>query len=288
MYLAFYGLADAPFELTHRTKFLCGTTGHREALRHLDAGLLAARQLTLLIGAPGLGKTTVLNEVSAANRHPRVRVRSITDPTLPPTELLGALFAEFDTAVPAGTAREQIDALQTLLARRQATGVVTALAIDEAESLADDTLQQLCAFAGMRSVDTQLLPLVLAGNASLRSRLNRPKFQPLAADRASSYELAPLALAQTASYILWRVAAAGGVGGALFTREAVALVHHVSQGIPRTISVICDNALVHGFSRRLRPVTREVIVEVCRQLELLPPAAPAPLRESPLHATASA
>jgi general secretion pathway protein A len=288
MYQAFYGLSDAPFELTHRSKFLCGTTGHREALAHLDAGLLAARRLTLLIGAPGLGKTTVLNEVSAANRYAHVRVLYIADPTLPPAELLDALFAELDGSVPAGTAREQIDALQALLARQHARGVVTALAIDEAESLADNTLQQLCAFAGMRSIETQLLPLVLAGNGSLRSRLNRPQFQQLGADRAPSYELAPLGLAQTASYILWRVGAAGAVGGALFTREAVALVHHVSQGIPRTVSVICDNALVQGFSRRLRPVTREVIVDVCRQLELLPSATPAPPRESPLRARASA
>jgi general secretion pathway protein A len=276
MYLGFYGLSDAPFELTHRSKFVCGTTGHRAALTHLEAGLLAARPLTLLIGAPGLGKTTVLNELSAANRYPHVRVLSIPDPTLPPTELLGALFVQLEGSAPSGTARDQIDALGTLLARRQARGDVTALAIDEAESLGDDTLQQLCLLVGMRNIDIQLLPLVLAGNTSLRSRLNRPRFQQLVADRAPSYELAPLALAQTASYILGRIAAAGAGGGALFTREAVALVHHVSQGIPRTISVICDNALMHGFSRRLRPVTRAVVADVCRQLELLPSAPPGP------------
>jgi general secretion pathway protein A len=284
VYFSFYALKDAPFELTHRSKFLCGTTGYREALDHLDAGLLAARPLTLLIGAPGLGKTTVLNEVTAANRHPHVRVLYIIDPTLPATELLGALFAEFDGSVPAGAPREQADALRTLLAQRHGRGVVTALAIDEAESLTDETLQQLCLLAGMRHADTQLLPLVLAGNASLRSRLNRTRFQQLAADRAPSYELAPLGLAQTASYILWRVAAAGAEGGALFTREAVALVHQVSQGIPRTINVICDNALVQGFSRRLRPVTREVIADVCRQLELLPSAVPVAPPESSLRA----
>jgi general secretion pathway protein A len=288
VYLSFYGLCEAPFELTHRSKFLCSTAGHREALSHVDTGLLAGRPLTLLLGGPGLGKTTVLNEVSAANRHPQLRVLHITDPTLPPGELLGALFAELEGGVPAGTARERIDALRTLLAQRHAGGVITALAIDEAESLADETLLQLCLLAGLRDVDTPLLPLVLAGNASLRSRLNRPRFQPLAAERAPAYELVPLALPQTASYILWRTAAAGVEGGTLFTREAVALVHHVSQGIPRTISVICDNALVQGFARRLRPVTREVVADVCRQLELLPSAVPVHTRQPALRATASA
>jgi general secretion pathway protein A len=280
VYLSFYGLTDAPFDLTHRSKFLYGTTGHREALQHVDTGLRAGRPVTLLIGAPGLGKTTVLNEVRAADpRH--VRVVCITDPTLPAAELLAALFAECEAGVPSSAASEQIGALRTILVQRQARGVLTALAIDEAESLSDDALHQLCLLATLRSRDTQLLPLVLAGNPSLRSRLNRPGFRPLAADSASSYELAPLGLAQTASYILWRAAAAGAVGGELFTREAVALVHHISQGIPRTISVICDNALFVGFARRLRPVTRDVVLDVCRTLELLPPAAPARSREEP-------
>jgi general secretion pathway protein A len=289
MYEAFYGLSDAPFELTHRSKFLCAIPGHRKALDHLDTGLLASRPLTLLIGGPGLGKTTVLNEVSAANRHPHVRVLFVADPTLPPSELLGALFTELAGGVPTGTPREQVDALGSLLAERYASGVVTALAIDEAESLGDDSLQQLCQLAGIRTVvDTPLLPLILSGNASLRSRLNRPRVQLLAADRAPSYELAPLTLAQTASYILWRIAAAGGDGGALFTREAVALIHHVSQGIPRTISVICDNALMQGFSRRLRPVTSEVVADACRRLELHPSALPVQPRETALRATATA
>jgi general secretion pathway protein A len=277
--LSFYGLTDAPFELTHRSKFLYGTTGHREALHHLGAGLCAGRPVTLLIGAPGLGKTTVLNEVSAANRQ-HVRVVCITDPTLPSAELLAPLFAECEARVPSNVASEQIGALRTILAQRQARGVLTALAVDEAESLSDDALQQLCLLVTLRNRDAQLLPLVLAGNASLRSRLNRPGFRPLAADSASTYELAPLRLAQTASYILWRVTAAGAVGGALFTREAVALVHHIAQGIPRTISVICDNALLHGFARRLRPVTRDVVFDVCRTLDLLPPATPAESREA--------
>jgi general secretion pathway protein A len=288
MYEAFYGLSDAPFELTHRSKFLCGTPGHREALDHLDTGILAGRPVTLLLGGPGLGKTTVLNEASAPNRHPHVKVLVISDPTLAPTELLAALFAELAECMPAGTPREQADALRTLLAQRRARGGVTALAMDEAESLRDDTLLQLCVLARMRSVDTPLLPLVLVGNASLRSRLDRPRFHALAADRAPSYELTPLALAQTASYILGRAAAAGAGGGTLFTREAVALVHHISQGIPRTISVICDNALVEGFSRRLRPVTREVVADVCRRLEFLPSAVMAAPLQPPLRATASA
>ena len=44
--------------------------------------------------------------------------------------------------------------------------------------------------------------------------------------------------------ITWTISSAGGVGAQVFTREAVTLIHERSKGIPRTISVIADNALL--------------------------------------------
>jgi hypothetical protein len=54
----------------------------------------------------------------------------------------------------------------------------------------------------------------------------------------------------------------------VFTREAVMLIHAHSGGIPRTISVICDNALVNGFAAGRKPVDREMVLEVCRDFRL--------------------
>ena len=36
--------------------------------------------------------------------------------------------------------------------------------------------------------------------------------------------------------------------------EAITLIHERSRGIPRTISVLCDNALLNGFAQSVRPV----------------------------------
>jgi hypothetical protein len=45
-------------------------------------------------------------------------------------------------------------------------------------------------------------------------------------------------------------------------------VHARSGGIPRTVSVICDNALVSGFAVGERPVTARLIREVCDDFDL--------------------
>jgi len=65
-----------------------------------------------------------------------------------------------------------------------------------------------------------------------------------------------------------RIRSAGGVGAQVFTREAVTLMHERSRGIPRTISVIADNALLTGFAVAQRPVNSATVREVCEDFDL--------------------
>src|SRR6185295_3026481 len=75
-------------------------------------------------------------------------------------------------------------------------------------------------------------------------------------------------LKETAEYVTTRVRMAGGNAEMLFTRDAILAIHERSGGIPRTISVICDNALVNGFAADVKPVGRPIVMEVCRDFEL--------------------
>ena len=63
-----------------------------------------------------------------------------------------------------------------------------------------------------------------------------------------------------------RIKTAGGDAAQLFTRDAVVAIHERSRGIPRIISVICDNALVNGFAADQKPVGAAIVAEVCKSL----------------------
>ena len=94
-------------------------------------------------------------------------------------------------------------------------------------------------------------------------------------------ELTPLSLKDTAAYISARIKTAGGEATRLFTRDAVMAIHQHSTGIPRVISVICDNALVNGFAADQKPVGASVIGEVCRTLSLPPDGRPSAIPPAP-------
>ena len=100
--------------------------------------------------------------------------------------------------------------------------------------------------------------MALVGQPELAARLNDVKLRQLKQRIALRCELAALDLRETAAYITARVRVAGGNADTLFTREAVVAIHEHARGIPRTISVICDNALVNGFAADVKPVGRDV------------------------------
>ena len=102
----------------------------------------------------------------------------------------------------------------------------------------------------------------------MAARLNTRPLQQLKQRVALRAALAPLNLRETADYMAERIRVAGGDIRTVFAPEAVAAIFGCSGGIPRTISVVCDNALVSGFALDQRPVGQSVIAEVCRDFDL--------------------
>jgi general secretion pathway protein A len=269
MYQRFYGLREMPFELTPNPRFLLLTDRHREALSNLQYGLSAAKPITLLLGEAGTGKTTLLRAALESDLCRNVRGVHLTNPALTRDEFVTTLAQRFELGRRAESSKaELIDGLERVLRERRENGQITALVVDEAQSMSDALLEELRLLANTETTTEKLLPVVLAGQPELRDRLNSPRLTQLKQRIALRCEIAPFSLAETAAYIAARVRIAGGDAVTLFTRDAVMLIHERSRGIPRTISAVCDNALLSGFALRRRPVDREIIREVSRDFDL--------------------
>jgi len=114
----------------------------------------------------------------------------------------------------------------------------------------------------------ELVAIAMVGQPELAGRLNDPSLRQLKQRVALRCELLPLDLNETAAYVAARVRVAGGRPDQLFTRDAILAIHEHSAGIPRTISVLCDNSLVTGFAMDVKPVGRQIVQDVCRDFEL--------------------
>jgi general secretion pathway protein A len=285
MYQPYYGLREAPFELTPNPKFLFLTPRHGEALSNLRYGLGAAKSLTVLVGEAGTGKTTLIRAALESEECRRIRCVYLNNPALTREDFVRTLAIRFGLSDRAGESKALfLDELEHVLReRRTQGGEVTALVVDEAQSISGELLEELRLLANIETTTERLLPLVLAGQPEFAARLDDPRLRQLKQRVALRCEIAPFELSETAAYVAHRIRTAGGDASELFTREAVMLIHQYSGGIPRTISVICDNSLVSAMGLGRRSVDRAVVLEVCRDFSLAPPPADEP-RQTPVEA----
>lgn len=284
MYEPFFGLRERPFDLVPNPRFLFLPQKQREAFSNLRYGLGAARGLTLLIGEAGTGKTTLVHAALAELDGAHVECVLLSNPTLTRDEFYEYLSDGFrlgDAAARSKT-RFLIELRRHLLERHEA-GQLTALVLDEAQSLPYELLEEVRLLSNMELETVKLLNVVLAGQPELAARLNEVGLRQLKQRIALRCELAPFDFQATAAYIAGRLRIAGGEPAAIFTREAILAIHTASGGLPRTVNVICENALIGGFAAQVRPITKALVEDVCRDFDLTAPPAvyvpPAPASE---------
>lgn len=272
MYERFFGLRERAFDLTPNPRFLLLTAGHREALSNLQYGVASNQGLTLLTGEAGTGKTTVLRRAMATQIEPgahRVSWVHLNNPVLGRHEFLEFIADGFSLSPEARMSKARLlRELEQVLRHRRDEGVLSALVVDEAQSLPDELLEEIRLLANLESDTHKLLPIVLSGQPEIGTRLNEWRFRHLKQRVALRCALSTLTLDETAGYIAGRVRLAGGDAGRLFSREAVIAIHGKSSGIPRTINVICENALLTAFAAQLSMVCADLVEDVARDFDI--------------------
>ena len=84
---------------------------------------------------------------------------------------------------------------------------------------------------------------------------------------AVNYHLNGLSREETQNYIEYRLKKAGGSQN-LFTPEAIDLIFQSAAGIPRSINILCDSALLYGFAEEVETVDADIVNSVIGDLNL--------------------
>ncbi|MEQ1757812.1 MAG: AAA family ATPase [Vicinamibacterales bacterium] len=268
MYERFYGFRERPFDLTPNPRYLILTEAHREALSNLEYAISSRKGVTVLVGEAGSGKTTVIR-AALEKQSEQVHCVHLSNPALTREEFVEMLAVRFELSEKARASKTvMLLELETLLRERRARNETTVLIVDEAQSLSNELLEELRLLVNIETNDEKLLSLVLAGQPELAEHMNHASLRQLKQRVALRCELRPLTLQEAVAYVAGRIRAAGGTASQVFTREAVTLMYERSKGVPRTLSVLADNALVSGFATGTRPVGTSIVREVCRDFDL--------------------
>ncbi len=281
MYETYYGFTEKPFSLTPDPKYLYRSQSHADAFDLLQYAVRRREGFVVVTGDIGTGKTmlcrALLEQIDRATF-----TALVLNPFLSEEDLLKRILQDFGVISRADakagrlagvSKQELIETLYDFLLGLIPLKASAVLIIDEAQNLPLTVLEQIRILSNLETDKEKLLQIILVGQLELQTLLRSPKLRQLDQRVSIRYELQPLDREAAGAYVSHRVAVAGGSASVTFTPKALDRVHQLSSGIPRLINLLCDRALLAGFSLRTNRIVPEMVDHAARSLDLQPVAA---------------
>jgi general secretion pathway protein A len=267
MYRQYYGLLRSPFEMTPDPAFLYLGEAHREGLATLVYGVKARKGFVLLTGEVGTGKTTLLHAL-LAQLEASTTAAFLFNPRLDPLDFFRVLFDEYGIEEKCSTKAEYLLALNRFLIERLEKGLPTLLIVDEAQGLSAEMLEEIRLLSNLETPTSKLIQIMLVGQPELNEMLARPELRQLRQRIMLRHHLRPFDEKESVAYVEERMRLAGYTGEGVFDRGALREVYAVTGGIPRLLNIVCDGAMLLGYSRELPVIGRAQVREVAQDLAL--------------------
>jgi len=267
MYEQFYGFKEKPFNNTPDPKFFFSSFKHAEALNSLIYAIEERKGFVVITGEIGAGKTTItrafLNQIDM-----NTKVALITNTHLNPKELICAILEELDVEYKPGGKQKLLSQLNDYLIKQLAADVNVVLIIDEAQNLSLRVLEEVRMLSNLETETEKLIQIILMGQPQLKKKLNDPKLEQFKQRIALYYHLKSLDRNETQNYIIHRLKMVSSNGTEYFSPEAIDLLYKHSKGVPRLINLVCDSALLSGYTYDTKQITEKIINEVIRERDI--------------------
>lgn len=214
----------------------------------------------LLVGEPGVGKTCVLRALRHRLPQAGFRLTYCHNATLGRRDFYRQLCLALGLA-PSATAASVFYAVSSHVEDLGRERVHPVLLLDEAHLLHQDTLEHLHILLNYEWDRRALLSLVLVGLPELEDRLALRKNRSLNSRLHWRLRIDPLVPKDTGEYLHYRLKRAG-IGGEIFTTDAVAMLHEATLGSLRDIDRLATSAMRTAARRKKKLVERDTLAAV--------------------------
>ena len=267
MYLEFFKFKKSPFHITPDPDFLFLSQSHKEASASIFYGIESRKGFIAVTGEVGVGKTTILRSYLEGTDQEKIRIVYIFNAALSFDRLLKLICSELGIGASGEDPAELVDILFHYLIEEYKKDHNVVLIVDEAQNMPVETLERLRMLSNLETSRDKLIQIILVGQPEFDARLDLPELRQLKQRIAIRSRIEPLTTEESISYVQHRLMRASSFHNQVFTKKALNRIIEKANGIPRTINILCDNALVTGFGYQRKPVDERVVKEVVRDFQ---------------------
>jgi general secretion pathway protein A len=171
MYLKFYNMKRAPFNITPGPDLLFLSPSHKEALAAVIYGVTTRKGFVAIIGEVGVGKTTVIRAFIEKTNRKTVRTIYIFNPNLSFSSLLKTVLRELGRPLATDDVSQLINQLHLLLIHEYKEVRNVVLVIDEAQNMPVETLENLRMLSNLETSTAKLIQIVFSGQPEFEQKL---------------------------------------------------------------------------------------------------------------------
>lgn len=245
MYLDFFGLNRHPFRITPEDDFIYMSQQHSRAYVYMSSAIWSSEGFVVISGEIGSGKTTLLKK-TIRNLEGDLKLLNISYTNLESKDLFGLILHKAGLKVETDSKVAMLFQISEYLEQMAAASTPVVLAIDEAQNLTRENLEDIRMLTGMESMGGPSMRVILLGQPELKQAVNAI---PQLAQRVKLFfHLEGLTASETADYIDYRLLVSGHAGNRLFDDETVREIHALSNGIPRLINKLCDGMMMCAYA----------------------------------------
>jgi len=266
MYLDHYHLHLKPFQISTDPRFLWLGEKHKEALAVLKYGILDNKGFLLLTGDVGTGKTTLLQAL-IDSLGDDVLVALITDPGLAKMDFFNFVADSFEMQKNFKSKGEFLISLKNYLLEVHRQNKQALLIIDECQHLNQKLLEEVRLLSNIEKQNAKLINIFFVGQSEFNEIILRPRNRAIRQRITINYNISALSENETNMYIRFRLEVAG-TKETVFTSRAIKEIYKFSNGYPRLINIICDQALLTGFVKEKRKIDHKIVAECAQELKI--------------------
>ena len=273
-YFSILDLDKEPFSNSPDPLFFYEARQHVTCLQQLELAIRLRRGLNVVMGAVGIGKTTLCRElVRRLAKDTALRVRLVLDPSFSTgDEFLEAvetlLLGDNSGASSPWQRKERIK--NFLFKEGVENNRTIVLLIDEGQKISVQCLEIIREFLNYETNTRKLLQVVIFAQEEFTEHLDdMENFQ----DRINLiFHLRPMTFRDMRTMILFRLRRSGSLAERLpsFSLPALWLVYRLTRGYPRKVVNICHRILLTIIVQGKRNVTYKNVLAASQRTPLIP------------------